>query len=231
MKLRNTISLLTVILALLATRVATADDGDRPKSEKVTYVGISAKSVDAALAAQLNLPDGVGLTVVTVDRDGPAKTDIKANDVLQKLDDQILIDAHQLVTLIRLHHAGDTVTLTLIRGGKPMQVKVTLGEKEKPVVPAEEHATALPGDESLDEPPQRPLDVTIPGVALSFSDDTYSAYIDTDRDGHKRLTVKDLAGKTVTQSPVDTPEQWAALSPDIRKHLEMMHQVLVAPRK
>ena len=82
-------------------------------------------------APQLNLPDGVGLTVMTVDHKGPAAADIQPNDVLQKLDDQLLIDAHQLVTLIHLHKRGDKVVLTIIREAKPIKVTITLGEKER----------------------------------------------------------------------------------------------------
>ena len=124
---------LILVLAMLAgfTGVLRADDA--PKSDKVAYLGVTAKPVDSTLRSQLNLPDDVGLTVMSVDHKGPSAADIQVNDVLQKLDDQLLIDAHQLVTLIHLHHAGDSVTLTLIREAKPVQVTIKLGEKQRAV--------------------------------------------------------------------------------------------------
>jgi len=91
---------------------------------------------------------------MTVDHKGPSADDLQVNDVLQKLDDQLLIDAHQLVTLIRLHHPGDTVALTIIREAKPVQVTIKLGEKEKVVPPPGDSDRAdnlLPGDKTLED--------------------------------------------------------------------------------
>jgi hypothetical protein len=209
-----------------------------PGTEKVTYIGVTAKSVDDALRAQLNLPDGVGLTVITVDHKGPAAADIQPNDVLQKLDDQLLIDAHQLVTLIHLHKAGDTVTLTLIRAAKPIHVTITLGEKERVVRPGDDanHNPYSSGDKTTDaRGGVDPFDVRLPGVdsqmLMSFKDDVFSATIRTDKDGHKKLTVKDTANKIVADGLVDTPEQWQKFSPEIRAHLEVMHKMLLEQPK
>jgi hypothetical protein len=218
--------------------VAKSGDAISPKTEKVTYLGVTAKAVDDTLRAQLNLPDGVGLTVVTVDHKGPAASDIQPNDVLQKLDDQLLIDAHQLVTLIHLHKAGDKVTLSVIRSAKPIKVTIQLGEREH-VAPAPgdiDHQTDVPGDKTSDaQSGTNPFDVTLPGVntqvMMSFKDDVYSAYINTDKDGHKKLTVKDTSNKTVAEGLVDTADQWGKFSPDIRTHLEVLHKMLVEQNK
>jgi len=209
-------------------------NGNPPKTEKVTYLGVTAKPVDDTLRAQLNLPEGVGLTVITVDHKGPAAADIQPNDVLQKLDDQLLIDAHQLVTLIRLHKPGDKVTLSIIRSAKPMQVTIKLGEKERVVRPGNDadHTTDAPGDKTSDaQGGVNPFDVMLPGVntqvLMSFKDDEFSASVRTDKDGHKELTVKDASDKVVAHGLVDTAEQWQKFSPEIRTHLEVMHKMLV----
>jgi hypothetical protein len=215
--------------------LAEAGEGKPPKTEKVTYLGVTAKPVDDTLRAQLNLPDGVGLTVMTIDHKGPAAADIQPNDVLQKLDDQLLIDAHQLVTLIHLHKAGDKVTLTVIREAKPIKVTITLGEKERPANDSD-HPGDLPGDQTSDgQPAINPFDLTLPGVStrvlVSFKDDLYSAYVIADKDGHKKLTVKDTANKTVAEGLVDTAEQWQKFSPEIRTHLDVLHKMLVEQSK
>jgi hypothetical protein len=210
--------------------------GPAASDDKVAYLGVTAKPVDATLRSQLNLPEDVGLTVMSVDHKGPSSADIQVNDVLQKLDDQLLIDAHQLVTLIHLHHAGDSVKLTLIREAKPIQVTIKLGEKQRPA------AGGHSGDLTAGNPPDFeiwavPLDTNLPlgpnsQVAMSFSDDLYSAYINTDKAGHRRLTVKDKSDKVVTDAAlVDTQEQWGKLPPQIREHLEVMHKMIVEPPK
>jgi hypothetical protein len=215
-------------------------DGKAPKTEKVTYLGVTAKPVDDTLRAQLNLPDGVGLTVMTVDHKGPA-ADIQPNDVLQKLDDQLLIDAHQLVTLIHLHKAGDKVTLTVIRSAKPMVVTIQLGEKARIVRPDNDadHTADDSGDKTSDAQGAgggvNPFDVTLPGVdtsvLMSFKDDAFSATVHTDKDGHKKLTVKDASNKIVADGLVDTAEQWQKFSPEIRIHLEVLHKMLIEQSK
>jgi hypothetical protein len=229
-----------LMLTISATAVAGTTDTSQPatdaapKTETVTYLGVTAKPVDDTLRAQLDLPDGVGLIVMTIDRKGPAAADLKTHDVLEKLDDQVLTDAHQLVTLIRLHQPGDSVTFTVIRAAKSKQVQITLGKKERPVVAIS--APDLPGDLPGVKVPEDanghiPFDVQLPlgpsSTALSFRDDTYSASITADKAGHKNLMVKDLKGKVVLQSLVDTPEQWDKLPAEIKKHLEVMHRMLL----
>lgn len=222
-------------------------EGNLPKTEKVTYLGVTAKSVDATLRAQLNLADDTGLTVMTVDGKGPAAADVHVNDVLQKLDDQILIDPHQLVTLIHLHKPGDTVTLTIIRAAKPIQVTIKLGEKEHTVAVATAdpdhtngintggtHANGMNTPDDL--APLIPFDTHLPlgqnsQVAMAFSDGTYSADVKSDEDGHRNMVVKDSEGKVVARGPVDTEEQWEKFDPDIRKHLEVMHKMLARKPK
>jgi hypothetical protein len=235
-------------IALLANRASAGDDpsdplnlygppGNPPKTEKVTYLGVTAKPVDDALRAQLNLADGTGLTVMTVDHKGPAGDDIKPTDVLLKLDDQLLIDSHQLVTLIRLHKPGDTVTLTIIREAKPMQVKIKLGEKERTVkADAPDQSPDAPGvsDAKIpdDHSPTIPFDVTLPGVnipqvGITFKDDTYTATVKTNAQGHKHMIVKNMANLVVAEGPIDTAEEWNKFPADVRKHLEVMHKVIV----
>jgi hypothetical protein len=232
--IRSRYLLFTVALLSFCGLLRAADDV--PKSDKVTYLGVTAKPVDATLRAQLNLPDDVGLTVTSVDHKGPAAADLHVNDVLQKLDDQLLIDAHQLVTLIHLHHGGDTVTLTVIREAKPTQVTIKLGEKQRPA------GGVHSNDVSDGNPPDNevwavPFDTNLPlgpnnQVVMSFKDDLFSACINTDKAGHKKLTVKDKSDKIVTDAaPVDTQEQWEKLSPQVREHLEVMHKMMVEQQK
>ena len=114
------------------------------EKENVTFLGVEASPAPDALAAQLGLGRGTGLVIGHVAPKSPAEGVLQQHDILLKLDDQILIEGHQLAVLIRNHKEGDEVTLTYIRGGKQATAKVKLGTHEVPKVSAI-FETAAPG--------------------------------------------------------------------------------------
>ncbi|MBA3849804.1 MAG: hypothetical protein C0502_07385 [Opitutus sp.] len=107
------------------------DDGER---EKVTFLGVETGPVPRALAAHLGLERDLGLVVLAVADETPASDVLKENDVLTKLDDQLLVDSRQLSVLIRSKRPGTEVKLTIIRTGKEQVVTAKLGERELPRV-------------------------------------------------------------------------------------------------
>lgn len=101
----------------------------RPTAE--TYLGVSVSSPPAALTEQLKLPAGLYLIVDQVEDGSPAvAAGLRPFDVLEKLDDQLLINSEQLTVLIRNHAVGDEVELTLLREGQPIKVQAKLGERK-----------------------------------------------------------------------------------------------------
>ena len=119
-------------------------DGDAPhrlmvrsldakvEKEKVTCLGVETAPVSRTLASQLGLMRDAGLAVTHVLAGSPAADLVREDDVLTRLDDQILVNQSQLRVLIRSHREGDEVSLTLLRGGKETTVKVKLGTHEVP---------------------------------------------------------------------------------------------------
>lgn len=104
-----------------------------PKMVKASYLGVVAHPADPTLRKQLSLPDGVGLVVEHVETGSPAdQAKVEKHDVLQKLDDQLLINPEQLMVLVRMHKAGDEIKLTVIRQAKPVTLTAKLVEKEVP---------------------------------------------------------------------------------------------------
>jgi len=106
-------------------------EGGDEKREKVElpFLGVSTEEPSEALAAQLGLRRGEGLLVSYVAPDGPAaKAGLEKNDVLCKLDDQILLLPTQLRKLVRLHKEGEKVELNYYRAGKKGSVSATLGK-------------------------------------------------------------------------------------------------------
>ena len=101
------------------------------KMEKVVYLGVNTSSANGALREQLKLKKNVGLVVDAVEGKGPAdEAGIKQHDVLEKLNDQWLINPEQLGTLVRSMKSGDEVSIDLIRQGEHQTVKAKLAERE-----------------------------------------------------------------------------------------------------
>jgi S1-C subfamily serine protease len=92
--------------------------------------------ITADLAKQQDLPVSTG-ALVRGSSDGPAvepgspaaKAGIQAEDIILKVNGQQIDTNHTLSDLIAEHNAGDTVTLTVNRGGKEMTIAVTLGKR------------------------------------------------------------------------------------------------------
>ena len=115
---------------LMGALVAPALLAVTANAEKVAYLGVATVPVDPVTAAQLDLPEGVGLTVVQVAEDGVVKDKLANYDILRKFDEQILTSPDQLAVLVRGHKPGDTVKLAFIHKGKEETVKVQLGGTE-----------------------------------------------------------------------------------------------------
>ncbi len=105
------------------------------QTEKAAFIGVATAEVPGMLRDQLKLPRGMGLVVQFVVKDSPAgEAGLRANDVLEKLDDQLLVNGPQFAVLVRAKKPGASVALTIIRGGERSVVNVKLGEKEMPVL-------------------------------------------------------------------------------------------------
>src|SRR5437867_3253662 len=99
--------------------------------EKGSYLGISVTSAPAVLRDQLKLPRGVGLVINYVEKGSPAETaGVHQNDVLMKLDDQVLINAQQFAVLVRNADKEKAIRLSLIREAKPMEVSETPEQRD-----------------------------------------------------------------------------------------------------
>ena len=106
--------------------------GDLIKNGKVTrgYLGVEISNLNTAMAKQFNVPDTSGALVQNVSPDGPgAKAGLKNGDVIRKLNGRTVDGADALTSMVTDMNPGSTATLSIIRDGKPMDLKVTLGER------------------------------------------------------------------------------------------------------
>ena len=97
----------------------------------VTFLGVGPRPLPESVAAQLPIDKGTGLLVETVLPDSPAaQAGLQVNDVLARLDDQILTNPEQLQALVRSKKSGDEVKLTYFRKGQQATAIAKLSSKE-----------------------------------------------------------------------------------------------------
>ncbi len=109
----------------------------RAQTEKGPWLGITTEPVSDALRAQLSLAKGEGLLVgQVVSRSPAAAAGLIPNDVLVRLDDQIIVELSQLRTLIAMKKAGDKVKLVYVRKAARQEATATLAEHEIEVAEA-----------------------------------------------------------------------------------------------
>lgn len=103
------------------------------KAMKTAYLGVVTAPVPPQLRAQLELPEGMGLSVEAVADDSPAaKAGIRRYDVLKKFNDQMLCAQEQLSVLVKAAGKDAKVSLVFLRGGREQDVTVTMGEHDEP---------------------------------------------------------------------------------------------------
>lgn len=218
------------------------EDGRR--LERGPYLGVSTAPAPAVLRRHLGLAKGVGLIVDAVAPNSPAAdAGLKPDDVLHKLNDQLLVNQMQLAVVVRTLRPGDVVRLAVYRDGKPTEVSAALVERDVP--PLESMRFGMPefpfGDprgDAVGPHPELPgwgpnglpfdrLHPPAPGAlmnensAVAWDDGKYHLDL-TVKGGRKHLTARDHDGKELYDGPVDTDEQAQALPKDVRDRLQQV---------
>ena len=90
------------------------------------YMGITPQTMNAQMAQQYRYDVTEGVFVCSVDPDSAAaKAGLKLGDVITKMDDKDITSYEDLVAAKKSYSAGDTVTLTVYREGKTIEVQLT----------------------------------------------------------------------------------------------------------
>jgi hypothetical protein len=98
-----------------------------------TWLGVSADPLPETVRAQLPGEVHGGLLVRQVVAGSPAAAaGVRENDVLLRLDDQLLYNGAQLRALVRDRKSGEKVRLTLLRKGREQSVEATLAIRSLP---------------------------------------------------------------------------------------------------
>jgi len=118
-------------MLVLPVMAADKDKNTKAPSQNASgaYLGVAMAEIPTLARAQLDLPEDVGVAVSYVAKDSPAhKAGLKANDIITRLNDQLIINAQQLQTLIKTKKVDEEVTLTYYRKGKKQTTKAKLAK-------------------------------------------------------------------------------------------------------
>jgi len=102
------------------------------KNGKVSrgYIGVTLQHVTPDLAQQFGLKDIHAAVLNDVTPGAPgAKAGLKVGDAITSIDGQPIKDSNDLQIKVTEHTPGSVVSLGVIRDGKPMTIKVTLGTR------------------------------------------------------------------------------------------------------
>ena len=98
------------------------------------YLGLGMRPVPLPenLKSTLNLSADSGLIVVTVEPDGPgSKAGVLFGDVIVALEGTAVSNIRDLQAFLEPEFVGKTIPVSIIRGGKPIEINVTIGERRR----------------------------------------------------------------------------------------------------
>ncbi len=114
------------------------------------WLGVSAQSIPLELARTYGLDKPMGAIVMSVTKDGPAeKAGIETGDLIIQLGDEIITDSRVLTRLAAESKDGSKTKLRYIRGQKPHETTVIIGQLKEDA-PAARAAPDAPSQPSAD---------------------------------------------------------------------------------
>jgi S1-C subfamily serine protease len=97
------------------------------------FLGVRSQPVEVPAAARqaLGHDQETGLLLVGVEKDGPAARDgLIVGDILVALNEEPITDADQLLSRLAGSLVGKPTPIEVIRGGQPVTITVTIGERK-----------------------------------------------------------------------------------------------------
>jgi hypothetical protein len=188
-------------------------EGQVPRAPQA-WLGLRVAKPDEAITVHVpSIPPGVGFVVKSIDPGGPAHAaGLLELDLLWKFGDQMLVNEAQLATLLRLEKPGSEVVISGFRGGKPLEIKLKLGQApvlNKPFSGEMVESAVLPG--TCDGPMRI---VNIAEKSASFSNNEGRAVVRRDGEIFK-VKIDGLKGAVIFEGDLSdddgleqVPENW-----------------------
>lgn len=225
----------------------------QPVSEMVAVApsrdfGLRLSRAPVVLREQLALPRGAGLVVEAVDPgSAAARAGFQVNDVVVRIDEQLLLLPEQFTALVDATPADTAVACHLVRAGRPLTVRIdeavamSLDRREPPVGgslrPTPSTLSLLPrGVAASDRPAPPPSDALAsaspagtaaqiaPPETLLRQDADYQIRLTAGDE--TRLVVTDRDGRLVFNDCIDTPEARSRMPLVIRERVAHMERQL-----
>jgi len=103
------------------------------------FLGVTLQKVETEIAAAFGLNNAQGALVTDIIKDGPAdKAGLKPGDIILKLNDHPIDTVGTLRNLVSFMQPNETATLTILRDGHEMQVKISVGTHPENEIAAQE---------------------------------------------------------------------------------------------
>jgi len=150
-------------------------------AQSIAYAGISPAAVTELArrgVTSKDVPPGVGVMVAFVDPKGPSMGVLAEDDILVRLDDQVLVNPEQFRALIGMRKPGDIVKIVAVREDEVVNVDLKLGTRNAPVAVAPKakkssapKVEAKAGDVSV--PSDAPKVAAPPRMGLTINGQTF----------------------------------------------------------
>lgn len=97
------------------------------------WLGVEAQELNPELAASFGLKAPRGVIIAGVVPDGPAdQAGLRPGDVLLSIDGRAILDARETMADIAAVEPGDSLPLSVVRGGEKLALTVEVGERPPP---------------------------------------------------------------------------------------------------
>ncbi len=183
------------------------------------WIGIrmSGSGIDEATREYYNLPDKNGVLVTWIDPEGPArKAGLNKWDVIREVDEDPIRDNLDMIAKISSRQPGEKVRLNVLRQGKPLNMRITLGDREEALL-AETGGERQPRGPGREPEESTGLGVTVENLGsrtrdrLGLGDDVRGVVI-TDVDFESEADGKGLRPTmviaAVNDNPVRSVSEW-----------------------
>ncbi|MBE6961379.1 MAG: PDZ domain-containing protein [Ruminococcaceae bacterium] len=141
------------------------------------YLGVSAGTLTEQMAAQYRYDISNGVFIYSVEEGGAAaKAGLQMGDVIRKVDDHIITSLEDLTAVKKNYSAGDTVTLTVYRGGNELTMELTWDVQPVEEAPGQDQSGQ--GNQGGNYPGNNPGNYpgNYPGSIFDFFEDFFNQY-------------------------------------------------------
>ncbi len=183
------------------------------------WIGIrmSGSGIDEATREYYDLPDTNGVLVTWIDPDGPArKAGLNEWDVIREVDEDPVRDNLDMIAKISSRQPGEKVRLNVLRQGKPLNMRITLGDREEALL-AETGGERQPRGPGREPEESTGLGVTVENLSSRTRDqlglgDEVRGVVITDVDFESEADDKGLRPTmviaAVNDNPVRSVSEW-----------------------